>query len=127
MRNAMRPKRLALAIVGIFLAISSVFAKEKLIAETENGKVTIDTESVQRRGFDVEAGFWAYSGVERTALIATVEGCDQGQGRIKYKAGPADPPSTRVRIERWTGAGRQTADKMAAAACEQAGSKSKTR
>ena len=122
MRNAMRPKRLGLAIVGAFVAANAVYAKEQLIAETESGKVTIDTESVQRTGFDIQAGFWTYYGTERTAVVARVEGCDQGQGRIKYKADPADPASTQVKIERWTSTGRQMADRMAAAACERAGS-----
>ncbi len=122
--DAISPARLALAIVGMFLASTTAHGKEQVIAETEGGKVTIETESVQRKGPAVEAGFWAYSGGERTAVVAKVEGCDQGEGRIKYEADPANP-GAHPSVGRWTSARRQVVDKMAAAACEQAESNSK--
>ncbi len=121
-----RPEGLGLAIVGAFLASTAAYAEEQLIAESQRGKVTIETESVQRNGSAVEAGYWAYSGAERVAVVARVEGCDQGQGGIKYKADPANP-GTQVRGGQWTAEGKGITDRMAVAACEQADSDFKTR
>jgi len=108
------------------VASTAVYAEEQLVAESQGGKVTIETESVQRNGSAVEAGYWAYSGPERVAVVARVEGCDQRQGRIKYKADPANP-GTQVRGGQWTSDGEQITDRMAVAACEQADSDFKTR
>jgi len=124
--NPIWPAGRGLAIVGMFVASTAAYGKEEVIAETEGGKVTIETESVQRNGPTVEAGFWAYSGGERTAVVAKVEGCDQGEGRIKYEAFPANP-GAKASIGRWTSTRRQVVDKMAAAACEQAESNSRPR
>ena len=125
-RKLTRAGTLGLAIVGAFVASTAAFAEEQVIAESETGKVTIDTESVQRNGTAVEAGYWAYSGAERVAVIARVEGCDEGQGRIKYKADPANP-GTQVKGGQWTSAGGGITDRLAVAACEQADSDVKTR
>src|SRR5262249_6410635 len=126
MKNVIRLRSLGFAIVGVLMASTAVYAEEQLIAESQSGKVTIDTDSVQRTGSAVEAGFWAYSGAERIAVVAQVEGCDQGQGRIKYKADPANP-GTRIRAGRWASDGEEITDRMAVAACEQADSDVKAR
>jgi hypothetical protein len=114
-------KRLTgLALPGALTAITGAYAGERLIAEDQGGgKVTIDTDSVHQSGSYVQAGLGAYSGDDRIALIAMVEGCDQGHGGIRYKADPTNP-ATPLKVALWTSSGEQITDKMAVAACQHA-------
>ena len=105
-----------LAAIGTSLG---AYAEEESIASDESGKVTIDTDTVQPSGAYVLAGFWAYSGDSRVAILAMIEGCDQGRGRIEYKANP-DNAATPTKVGLWKSDGEQITDKMARAACEHA-------
>ena len=108
------------AAFGALIATSGLYAKEQLVAKDQSAKVTIETENVQRSGSSVEAGFCAYTGDHRIAVIAMVEGCDQGRGRIMYKKADPIDPATPLNVRLWTSAGDQITDKMAAAACRNA-------
>jgi hypothetical protein len=120
MKHLTSLKRLGPAAFGALMVISGVYAKEQLVTRDPSGKVTIETENVQRSGPSVEAGFWAYAGDRRVAVIAMVEGCDQGRGRIKYRKADSRDPDTPLNVRLWTLAGDEVTDKMAAAACRNA-------
>jgi hypothetical protein len=89
------------------------------VANDENSRVTIETESVQSAGQYVQANFWAYTGNDRVAVAALVDGCDKGSGRISYKVNPQDPGAF-AKVNPWKSDGEQVTDRMAAAACRHA-------
>jgi hypothetical protein len=119
MKHSVLRSAFPLAVYAATLGSLCAYAEEQPIASDESGRVTIDTESVQPSGAYVQAGFWAYSGQQKVAVIAMIEGCDQGRGRIQYKADPNNP-GTPMKVGLWKAGGEQITDKMASAACERA-------
>ena len=119
MKYSTRYKTPVLALLAAIVTSTGVYAAEQPIASDDSGKVTIDTDTVQPAGAYVQAGFWAYSGDSRIAVLAMIEGCDQGRGRIQYKANP-DNAAMPMKVSLWKSDGEQITDKMATAACQHA-------
>ncbi len=111
---------LALSLLAA-LAMSSraIYAGEQPVANDENSRVTIETESVQPAGQYIQASFWAYTGKDRIPVAALVDGCDKGSGKISYKVNPEDPGAF-AKVNLWKSDGEQVTDRMAAAACRHA-------
>jgi|SRR5262245_49137394 len=76
---------LALALLATLTVSTAAHGEEKPVASDEEGKVTLDTDSVQAKGQYVRARFWSYAGDARVPVVATVDGCDKGSGKISYK------------------------------------------
>ena len=82
-RLALR-KSLALALLATLTVSTAAHGEEKPAASDEEGKVTLDTDSLQVNGQYVRARFWSYTGDARVPVVAMVEGCDKGSGKISY-------------------------------------------
>jgi hypothetical protein len=111
---------LALALLATLTVSTAAHGEEKPVASDEEGKVTLDTDSVQVKGQYVRARFWSYTGDARVPVVAMVEGCDKGSGKISYNVLDPQNPETDAKVGLWNSAGDKVIDRMAAAACEHA-------
>jgi len=104
------------------LAISGrvACAEEQPVSSDDVARITIDTETVKPRGAFIRAGFWAYTGNERIPVIAMVEGCKKGSGRISYNILDPDKPEAPTKVAEWTAGGETMLDRMADAVCQHA-------
>jgi len=103
----------ALAIFGRLAC-----AEEQPVSSDDVARITIDTETVKPRGAFIRAGFWAYTGEERIPVIAMVEGCKNGSGRISYNVLDPDKPEAPPKVAEWSADGETMLDRMAAAMCQ---------
>ena len=112
---------IALAVLATLTVSTAAHGEEKPVASDEEGKVTLDTDSVQAKGQYVRARFWSYAGDARVPVVATVDGCDKGSGKISYNVlDPQNPETDDAKVGLWNSAGDKVIDRMAAAACEYA-------
>jgi hypothetical protein len=111
---------LALALLATLTVSTTAHGEEKPVASDEEGKVTLDTDSVQAKGQSVRARFWTYTGDARVPVVATVDGCDKGSGKISYNVLDPQDPETDAKVGLWNSGGDKVIDRMAAAACEHA-------
>ena len=95
-------------------------AEEQPVSSDDVARITIDTETVKPRGAFVRAGFWAYTGDERIPVIAMVEGCKNGSGRISYNVLDPDKPEAPTKVAQWSAGGATMLDRMADAVCQHA-------
>jgi hypothetical protein len=120
-------KGLALALLTtLAVSTAAIYGGEKPVASDEEGKVTLDADSVQAKGQYVRARFWTYTGEARVPVVATVDGCDKGSGKISYSV--LDPQNSKrdAKVGLWDSDGDKVIDRMAAAACEHAKAASDT-
>jgi hypothetical protein len=104
------------AALAIFGRIA--FAEEQPVGSDDVARITIDTETVKPRGAFIRAGFWAYTGDERIPVIAMVEGCKNGSGRISYNVLDPDKPEAPTKVAEWSARGETMLDRMADAVCQ---------
>jgi hypothetical protein len=93
-------------------------AEEQPVSSDDVARITIDTETVKPRGAFIRAGFWAYTGDERIPVIAMVEGCKNGSGRISYNVLDPDKPEAPTKVAEWSAGGETMLDRMAAIMCQ---------
>ncbi len=107
-------------LAALAVSTRAVYAEEQPVASDQVGKVTIDTDSVQPQGRYVRAGFWAYTGDARVALIALVDGCENKSGKISYRVLDPQDPDSATNVSLWNLGGERVIDRMAVAACQHA-------
>ena len=95
-------------------------AEEQPVGSDDVARITIDTDTVKPRGAFIRAGFWAYTGDERIPVVAMVEGCNNGSGRISYNVLDPDKPEAPTKVAEWNASGDRMLDRMATAMCQHA-------
>ena len=120
MRNSAL-KTSTVALLAVFATGGRLAAAdEQPVSSDEMARITIDTDTVKPKGAFVRAGFWAYTADERIPVVAMIEGCRNGAGRISYNVLDPDKPEAPTKVAEWDGNGRTMLDRMADAACQRA-------